>query len=339
MKKKLFMRTGVLLTFCISLSSCSSLIKLLPLTGQSKYPSCVELLGHNSEWGSEAPIELVAYNDSAMEPRISADQNILFFNNKAHSGDDMDIHYAVRTEPIKFPNRYIYMGLLENANDPSRLDGTPGIDKFGNFYFVSLRDYAKNYQSIYSAQLESLSQRRFGLKDIKPADDGVTRAQRLLIDMDGEVSWDGRIMISSRADFVDQTEAPRSSYLTLFDIPFTGQTSTRIAQPNKQSHYLLANVNLPDCRVYAGSLSENNLELYYTILPATPSVTTRDFHIVVAKRKTAQDPFGPGEIIDAISGDITEGPSLSLNDGGKTLYFHKLDLNEKRFKLYKVTRR
>lgn len=313
-------------------SACSTLIKLLPEGGQSRYTGCLDLFTENNEWHNETPIEIIGYDDSAMEPRISANQNLLLFNNMAKNGDDMDIHYAVRTNPAQFPNRYTYKGILKGA-DSDKLDGTPGLDKFGNFYFVSLRDYGKNYQSIYSAQLTESSSQNFELKNIQPADDNVTRSHKLMIDMDGEVSWDGRTMIASRADFISQTEAPRTSYLALFDI------HNRVARPNKESSYVLANVNLPECRVYAGSLSENKLELFYTVLPTSPNVKPDDFRIVVAKRKSAFDSFGRGQIISAIKGDVIEGPSVSLNDAGNSLYYHKLDTTQKRFKIYKVFRK
>lgn len=319
-------------------SGCSLLIKMLPEAGQSRYTSCLELFTENNEWQNETPIEILGYEDSAMEPRISADQNLLFFNNKAKDGDDMDVHYAVRLNPINHPNRYTYKGVLKGA-DSNKLDGTPGLDKFGNFYFVSLRDYGKNYQSIYSAKLTETSKNNFELKNIQPADDNVTRAHKLLIDMDGEVSWDGRTMIASRADFINQTEAPRTSYLALFDVSFSDGISQRLATPNKESSYILANINLPECRVYAGALSENRLELFYTILPTSTNVNSDDFRIIVAKRNSTNESFGRGQIINAIKGHIIEGPTVSLDDGGNSLYYHKLDLSEKRFKIFKVLRR
>lgn len=321
-----------------TLQGCGSLIKLLPEAGQSRYTSCLELFTENSEWQNETSIEISGYDDSAMEPRISADQNLLLFNNKAKSGDDMDVHYAVRLNAAQFPNRYTYKGILKGANS-NKLDGSPGLDKFGNFYFVSLRDYGKNFQSLYSAQLTETSKGNFELKNVQPADEFVTRAQKLIIDMDGEVSWDGRTMIASRADFIDQTEAPRSSYLALFDVSNTDKGSKHLAMPNKESSYILANINLPECRVYAGALSENKLELFYTVLPTSPNVKPDDFRIVVAKRKSTNESFGRGQIITAIKGDIIEGPSVSLDDGGSSLYYHKLDPKEKRFKIFKVSRK
>ncbi|MEQ1723097.1 MAG: hypothetical protein ABL930_07960 [Pseudobdellovibrio sp.] len=331
-------RTILLIILTFILSGCSLLTKLLPEGGQSRYTSCLDLFSENNEWQNETSIEIIGYDDSAMEPRISADQNLLLFNNKAINGDDMDVHYAVRENPIKNPNRYTYKGILKGA-DSNKLDGTPGLDKFGNFYFVSLRDYGKNYQSIYSAQLTETAKNQFELKNIQPADDYVTRAHKLMIDMDGEVSWDGSTMISSRADFVNQTEAPRTSYLALFNVSFSDGVSKRVAMPNKESSFILANVNLPECRVYAGSLSENKLELFYTILTTSPNVKPDDFRIVVAKRKSTNESFGRGQIISAIKGNIIEGPSVSLDDGGNSLYYHKLDSTEKRFKIYKVMRK
>ena len=313
------------------------MVKLLPESGRTQYLNCFDLLGENKEWHNETLVEIAGYSENAMEPRISKDQNILFFNNKTADDEEMDVHYAVRTEPIKFPHRYVYKGVLKGA-DSNKLDGTPGIDKYGNFYFASLRDYPNNYQSLYSAQLIEVEKNVFELKNIIPADDYVTRAQKMMIDMDGEVTWDGRTMIASRADFITHKAGPRSSYLALFEISFTDAGSKRIAVPKTDGSYQLANINLPECRVYAGAMSEDNLELYYTALPARADVQPNDFRIVVAKRSSPSAPFGRGQIISAIKGNVIEGPSVSMNDKASTLYYHKLDEKDNRFKIYKVSR-
>lgn len=149
--------------------------------------------------------------------------------------------------------------------------------------------------------------------------------------MDIDVSANGAMMVVSRAVFSGGS-FPDSSKLALFDIS-SGQ-----ATAINDSTAILAQVNLPNCLVYAGSLSDDLKELYYTVAPSGGTPQASDLRVAVAQRSSTSDAFGAGKIIKGISGNLTEGPSISSNDGGKTLYFHKQDQASGKFKIYKVTR-
>jgi len=77
--------------------------------------------------------------------------------------------------------------------------------------------------------------------------------------------------------------------------------------------------------------------LYYTALQYD-GTGTAEFRILVAKRNTDLEPFGKGAVIQAISGYGIEGPSTALDDGEKTLYYHKQSTVDGSFHIYKVTR-
>lgn len=294
---------------------------------------CLEKFAANNEWSNETEIEITGYAESAMEPQISADENTLFFNNKTDSDKEMDIFFAVRTDAVKFPNRYEFKGQVHGVNDEGTLDGTPAVDRLNNFYWVSMRDYGKNYQTVYSAKLTPQNH----VENILVADNSVTRAKFLNIDMGIDVSWDGTLMLISRADFKLFRGYPEQSYLEVADIPFKDGASLRTAARNPQSDAILKEVNWPGCRVYAASLTENFLELYYTVFPMGNKLSKGNFRILVAKRKNKSDPFTKGQIISAIKGEFTEAPSVTAK-AGKSLYYHRADPKSGRFKIFKVTR-
>jgi hypothetical protein len=111
--------------------------------------------------------------------------------------------------------------------------------------------------------------------------------------------------------------------------------SSRSASPYSESDRLLKNVNYSGCTVYAGTLSADLKELYFTLFP-TGTPEADKFRIVVAKRNSIQEPFGQGAVIENITGASVEGPSISSD--GKKLFFHKKDSATNRFKIYQVTR-
>lgn len=175
------------------------------------------------------------------------------------------------------------------------------------------------------------------VENLDKADNNVTRAKFLNIDMGIDVSWDGTQMLISRADFKLFRGYPEQSYLELVNIPIKDGISTRQAVSHLQSGAILKEVNWPGCRVYAASLSDNFLELYYTIFPMDENLAPGNFRIVVAKRKNKSGAFTKGQIISAIKGDFTEAPSVSAT-AGKSLFYHRIEMKSGKFRIFKVTR-
>lgn len=288
---------------------------------------CFEQLGINTEWSNEVEVPIDAYGGSAMEPKISADQMVLFFNNKTASDTEMDVHYAVK-QPS---GRFQYAGTLPGTVVPNVLDGVPSMDAAGNFYFTSMRNYGAAFRTIYSGQL-TLNAGGLSVVNVAPADNALGQGQMWWFDMDADVSWDGQFAVISRADFSSQLAYPDSSHLVFVSV------QARQLQPVANGVEILKNVNLSDCRVYAPSLSNDLKELYYTVL-AKKANGEFDFRVVVSKRANTTDSFSVGSVISAIPGGVVaEAPSITFDDGGKTLYFHKKDLAADKFKIYKVTR-
>lgn len=288
--------------------------------------SCLSGLATNTEFSGETEIAISGFTGNAMEPRISHDQVVLFFNDKPASDTDMNVHYAIRQSATV----YNYIGTVPGTVANGFLDGVPALDSSGNFYFISTRDYASNFQTIFSGVIAVLGPSSLQINSVAAADTFTKRSVAGALDMDLDVSWDGTLAVVSRASFGGRAY-PDSSRLELFDV------SSRALQTRTDGQSVFANVNRAGCTVYAGALSSDKKEVFYTLFP-TGAPTGTDFRILIAKRNSTTEPFAPGEVISAVTKNFVEGPSLTIDDGGKTLYYHRFDSVSSSFKIFKVTR-
>lgn len=294
-------------------------------TSDPNTKTCLNQWDTNSEWSNEQEIQITGYSQSAMEPKVAADGGVLFWNDKPAGGDTlMNIHYAVKQSD----QSWLYIGTVPGTVDNASLDGVPALDSALNFYFISTRSYATNQQTIYGGQLGVLGVNSLAVTSVASVDSAVKNTQSGYLDMDIDISWDGHLMVVSRAFFAGNPY-PETSELTLFNV------SSRQASSLANSSDILANINSSLCRSYAGTLSDDKKELYFTIIPKT-STAGSDFRILVAKRVSLAEPFGKPQVISAITGSYMEGPSLTQD--GKKLYFHKFDSAAGRFKIYQVSR-
>lgn len=288
--------------------------------------SCLSGLATNTEFTGETEITVSGYTGNAMEPRISHDQVVLFFNDKPASDADMNVHYAIRQSATV----YNYIGTVPGTVASGYLDGVPAIDSSGNFYFISTRDYPTNSQTVFSGVLAVLGPSSLQVNSVAAADTAVKLSVTGALDMDLDVSWDGTLAVVSRAIFGGRSY-PDSSRLELFDV------SSRALQTRSDGQSVFANVNRAGCAVYAGALSSDKKEVFYSLFP-TGAPTAADFRVMIAKRNSTTEAFAAGEVISAVTKNLAEGPSLTIDDGGKTLYYHRFDPVSSSFKIYKVTR-
>lgn len=280
--------------------------------------NCFEGITNNNEWGHEKQLKIVGFKGNAMEPDISPDGNELFFNDKPATDTLMQIHWATRDRKDSSGLNWIYKGVVKGASVDNFLDGTPsvwmdpGTDKL-KMSFVSVRDYdsSSKFGTLYIGDLK-LGETA-AVVDPKLADEQIQAKIPGDLIMDGNVSADGKFVITSEAKFSGKPY-PDFSDLKIHPLSKDGQV---LAAPDLSSW--TANVNRPACRTYAGNMSANKLELYYTALEVKGAQFT--FKILVAKRERADVPFKKGQIISAIKGELTEGTTLSRN--GKQLYYHK----------------
>jgi hypothetical protein len=313
---------GVMVLGLSTITSCTP----APEEAAPNATTCLGGLQTNTEFSGETEIVISGFTGNAMEPRIAADQVVLFFNDKPSSDTNMNVHYAIRQSATL----YNYIGTVPGSVANGFLDGVPAIDSTGNFYFVSTRDYASNYQTLFSGVLAVLGPNSLEINSVAAADSAVKRAVSGALDMDLDVSWDGTLAVVSRASF-GGNPYPDSSRLELFDV------SARALQTRTDGQSVFANVNRAGCTVYAGALSSDKKEVFYTLFPSGAPAAA-DFRILIAKRNSTTEAFAAGEVISAVTKNLVEGPSLTIDDGGKTLYYHRFDSVSSSFKIYKVTR-
>jgi hypothetical protein len=284
---------------------------------------CFDNYSMNSEWKDEAPLVINGYTSNANEPRIYPDSNTLFFNDKPAAGDSaMQIHWASRDGNDSTGLTWTYGGELTGVNSNTALDGTPAVwfdsaHQLLHFFFVSTRSYngTSEFGMIYGGDLTVSGSAPFLSMNATPSlrDTAIQIKEGGHLDMDVDVAFDGSQMIVSRAVF-SGAGLPDLSSLAFFSMDSSGQAVT-----DSQASSLLTAVNDSLCRVYAGNLSDDKLELYYSAFGIRKGAV--EFHVLVSKRNSTTSAFSQGQIISAIAGDVTEGPSISKD--GQTLYYHK----------------
>lgn len=275
----------------------------------------------------ENPLEVIidGYSGDAMEPCISRDGQILFFNNlnadKLPSGEnnDTNLHYATRVDDATFE----YAGEINGANidtipDQNELEGVASSDKNNRLYFIYTGDYfdseGPNYlRSIFYADFSNGNLNNIksvpNLKMGRPASENALPGE---LNFDAEIHYDGEELyfvegIFSGSSFPDEANIGIASK----------ENGVFVVPP--ESENLLANINT-EALEYAPSISTNSLELYFT--RATGSVNSGvDFGVYLATRNSATEPWDNIKRIETITGEITEAPSISYD--GQLLYYHQ----------------
>lgn len=306
--------------------SCGPGTQLPRMPGLVTGANCLSSLGTNSEWSVETLVQLDGYTSSAKQPKISSDDQVLYFRDQpATDSSEMQIYYA----QLQGNGHYLYTDALFGAVDPTHMDLSPAIDSSNNFYFVSDRSLASSNQSIFSGAIGILSGTTLQLTSLASADVAVAPSSSLIMNTDIDVTWDGAQAIVTQSTRGSNTY-PESMRLVLYDV------ASRTLATNATSSATLSAVNVSGCYTYTGTLSQDKLELYYTVYPYA-GTSLSEARIAVSKRATTSDPFGAGSAISAISTSfMPEAPSISLD--GKTLYYHRFDSSTGRFQIYKVTR-
>jgi len=253
------------------------------------------------EFAKPRPVLILGYNGTAMEPSISKDGNVLFFNNSNAPGGWTDIYYARRVRDGVF----LFSGRLDGANAPyPSLDGVPSMDAFGVFYFISTRSYDATLQTLHAGIFTGS-----GLSGVTLVPGDVARGEAGWLTMDAEISADGQSLYFADAFFAG------GSVPSMSDLALAARAGEGSFLRVTNSAVILQNINTSDLE-YAPSISGDGLELFFTRY----SFSTGKFAILRARRASTADPFGTPETLTSIKGFV-EAPSLSAD--GRTLYFHK----------------
>lgn len=252
---------------------------------------------YDFSWKNDTVVVIKDYDGDTMEPFISRDGQYLFFNNDATGPRDKDIFYAKRLDDYTFQ----FLGEIAAANT-SYVDGVPTLDKDGQFYFISAKDYGVfNKNTVFSAKFKNGY-----ITDIHPHSE-LSLGKSGWLNMDVEISNDGNTLYSTQTYFGDGPP-PTQSYF------FYARKNRGEFIPEKDSDKIFKNINNAGI-VYAACLSLDEKDLFFTRL--LPGFT---FETLVSHRKDKNSAFEEPHIIHAITG-FAEAPTLSPDE--TKLYYHK----------------
>ncbi|NOX66663.1 MAG: hypothetical protein GXO85_12970 [Chlorobi bacterium] len=261
----------------------------------------------DSEFTNERKVTIIGYTSDAMEPFISKDERYLFFNN-LKGPNSKDIYYAEKVNDTTFE----FKGEVQGVNT-AYVDGNPTMDADNNFYFISTRDLDSGNKTIFSGIFNNGT-----VTNLHKINGTINILTPYWINMGVEISKDGNMLFTSNAKFNIGDNFPNEG-----NIRFALKTNDEFNIPNNEAD-ILANINTDNAIEYAGEISADRSELFYSqVTLSNPPV----FKLFYAKRTQVSSSFGnPISITEPFKDDVNafvEAPSLS-NDG-KRLYYHKLE--------------
>ena len=271
-----------------------------------------------SEFTNEKKVTITGYSSDAMEPYISKNNNYLFFNNN-QDVNGKELYYAIRVNDTIFE----FKGEVQGVNT-TFVDGNPTMDAQNNFYFISTRDLDTGNKTIFSGVFNNGT-----ITNLYKVSGTINISTPYWINMGVEVSKDGNTLYVSNAKFNIGDNFPNKG-----NIRFAIKTNYEFNIPNNEAD-ILVNINTDEAIEYAGEVSFDELELFYSqVTLSNPPI----FKLYYAKRNQTNGIFGkPVSITEPFKDNLNafvEGPSLS-NDG-KRLYYHKLENNT--FSIFMLSR-
>lgn len=258
------------------------------------------------------PVEILGYDDDAMEPFLSRDGHYLFYNNSNAPGVNTNLHYALRVDDVTFQ----YMGEVENVNSEV-LDAVPSMDAEWNLYFVSLRDYGDTLMTIFRGQFVDGK-----MNDVVPVA-GLSEERLWQVNFDVEVSADGETLYFVDGRFRKNEHIPQEANFVM--AVKQGEDFERA----ENSDEIFQNINT-DSLEYAAAISADELEFFFTRLEQDLSSPPEIFRAV---RDASDAPFSQPEKLSAITGFVE---AATLSSDASTLYYHKKEND--RFVIYRVVR-
>jgi len=295
MRYNIIFKTGLILSIILfsGLFGCKKETEII-------YPS-------DTEFNNEIKVNILGYKSDAMEPFISKDEKYLFFNNlKGDNGKDL--FYAEKVDDTTF----VFKGEIQGVNT-TYVDGNPAMDSSYNFYFISTRNLDTGNKTLFAGKFENGT-----VTNLQEVQGTINIPDLYWINMGVEISEDGNTMYVSNAKFNAGENFPNKG-----NIRFAVKENGEFNIPDNES-YILQNINTDVSVEYAGELSANGLELFFSQLTLSdPPV----FKLLYSSRKNIDEPFGvPVSITAPFKNNVNafvEAPTLSKD--GKRLYYHKLE--------------
>jgi WD40-like Beta Propeller Repeat len=255
-------------------------------------------------------VTITGNQQDAMEPFLTRDGKVLFFNNSNAATVNTNLFWATKVDDLTFQ----LQGEIGGVNGPA-LDAVASMDLGNNFYFVSTRSYDTTLSTIYSGNYSK------GSVSGPAIVAGVSPNRRGLVDFDQEISADGKTLYFTEGLFTGGS-VPASSEMLI------ARRSENGFMRDVQSREILRTINSAGRLNYAACTSADELEIFFTRLKG------KEPAILMASRTSTAKPFGAAEPISAISGFV-EAPTISPD--GRSLYFHRRNPDGV-FSIYRVTR-
>jgi hypothetical protein len=255
-------------------------------------------------FASEQIVTIVGYDGNAQEPFITKDEEYLFFNNDEPESNAKDLFYAEKINNLTFQ----FKGEVKGVNTEF-VDANPTMDSDNNFYFLSTRKL-DHLDTLYVGTFND------GIvENVKQVSGTINIDNNAWLNMGVEITKDGETMYTSNANFI--TNPPKES-----DIRFAVKNGSNFDIPNDEAS-ILKNVNTTEFLEYAGEVSSDDLELFYTRLNMNSSPI--EFKLCHSKRNNVNESFSAPIYIDEPFKDdknaFVEAPTLSAD--GQRLYYHK----------------
>ncbi len=259
-------------------------------------------------------VTITGYTGHIMEPFLSRDGSILFFNNRNFPTANTNLHWATKTNTLTFT----YKGEIKNINT-EHLEGVPTMDNNGILYFVSTRSYNQTFSTIYKASFSNGNATDISLVE------GISKNLAGAVNFDVEVTASGNHLYFVDGTY-DQHGGPYTADIVI--AKKNGNVFERLAESNE----LLKNINTTDLE-YAAAISSDELELYFTRVTAPISVSSIP-KIYVAARSAVNKPFRKPKLVATATGFVE---AATVTPDGMLIYFHKLE-NDK-YVLYAVNKK
>ncbi|NPA44290.1 MAG: hypothetical protein GXO49_02030 [Chlorobi bacterium] len=272
-----------------------------------------------SEFKNEKKVTILNYNSDAMEPFISKNDNYLFFNN-LEGDSSKDLYYAEKINDTTF----YFKGKIEGVNT-TYVDANPTMDTANNFYFISTRDLDSSNKTLFYGNFNNGE-----VTELSKIEGTINIETPYWINMGVEISKDGSLLLVSNAKFNIGDNFPNEG-----NIRFAVKEGNYFNIPDNEED-ILQNINTTNAIEYAGEISADMLELFYSqVTLSDPPV----FKLFYAKRDNKFSVFNkPIQITEPFNDNINafvEAPTIS-NDG-KRLYYHKLN-EDGIFSIYMLSR-
>ena len=230
-------------------------------------------------------VTIRGYDGDAMEPFLTRDGKILFFNNLNEPKVNTNLYWAERVDDLTFQFR----GEVRGVNKPA-LEGVASMDRDGMFYFVSPRSYDQTASTLYRGHFAN-----GGVTGVELVP-GVSLAKPGIVNFDAEISADGNTLYFVESQFAHG--GPRSARIL-----FARRDGNHFVR-SPDSERVLRTINT-DSLTYAPATSQSELEIFFTrVDPGGPA-------IYAASRASAvlncTRPFSPAAATSSASSASTRG--------------------------------